>query len=89
MVHFLAESNNIPNYDFKLEIAFAFPSGEKDVPLRMQRSATELVETSLPEGIPGFSGSFFRCVNEDTTDMIMIRESLLKKKKGSLFGLFD
>ncbi|MBO7088877.1 MAG: hypothetical protein J6W70_03140, partial [Lentisphaeria bacterium] len=42
-VYFLAESANIPGYDFKLEVFFTFPDGGDDAPLQIDRSATEVV----------------------------------------------
>lgn len=87
-VYFLVESGNVPGYDFKLEITFSFPQKGDDMPLRMERNATELVDLALPEGLPGFSGANFSCVNEDQTDLVLIRKSALTEKKKSFFNLF-
>jgi len=92
-VYFLAESENVPGYDFKLEITFTFPKNGGDPPMRMERSATEFVNRVLPEGIPGFSGTTFDCLNQDQTDLVILRKSKIKdqnskKKDGWFFGLF-
>lgn len=79
-VYFLAESANIPGYDFKLEVIFAFPDGGGDAPLSIERSATEVVNRPIPEGVPGFSGSVMDCVTTDQTDFKLVRKSAAKKK---------
>ncbi len=84
-VYFLAESANIPGYDFKLEVFFTFPDGGGDAPLRIERSATEVVNRAIPEGVPGFSGSVMDCVTTDQSDVAMIRKSLMKTKKKNWF----
>ena len=84
-VYFLAESANIPGYDFKLEVFFTFPDGGDDPPLRVERSATEVVNRAIPEGVPGFSGSVMDCVTTDQTDIALVRKSLLKTKKKNWF----
>ena len=84
-VYFLAESANIPGYDFKLEVFFTFPNGGDDPPLRVERSATEVVNRAIPEGVPGFSGSVMDCVTTDQTDIALVRKSLLKTKKKNWF----
>ena len=84
-VYFLAESANIPGYDFKLEVFFTFPDGGDDPPLRVERSATEVVNRAIPEGVPGFSGSVMDCVTTDQTDIALVRKSLLKAKKKNWF----
>ena len=89
-VFFLAESTTIPGYDFKLEVYFQFPDGGDDPPLRIERSATEVVNRAIPEGVPGFSGSVMDCVTNVTSDVAMIRKSKLKTKKKNWFlNLFD
>ena len=84
-VYFLAESDNIPGYDFKLEVFFTFPDGGGDAPLRVERSATEVVNRAVPEGVPGFSGSVMDCVTTDQTDFALVRKSAMKTKKGNWF----
>ena len=84
-VYFLAESANIPGYDFKLEVFFSFPDGEDDVPLRVERSATEVVNRAIPEGVPGFSGSVMDCVTTVQSDVVMVRKSKMKAKKKNWF----
>jgi len=84
-VYFLAESDNIPGYDFKLEVFFSFPDGGEDAPLRIERSATEVVNKMVPEGVPGFSGSVMDCVTTDQTDFALVRKSSLKTKKKNWF----
>ena len=89
-VYFLAESANVPGYDFKLEVFFTFPDGGGDAPLRIERSATEVVNRAIPEGVPGFSGSVMDCVTTDQSDVAMVRKSLMKSKKKNWFlDLFD
>ncbi len=89
-IYFLAESANIPGYDFKLEVHFQFPDGGGDPPLRIERSATEVVNRAIPEGVPGFSGAVMDCVTTDQSDIAMVRKSLLKvKKKNWFLDLFD
>ena len=89
-VYFLAESANIPGYDFKLEVFFLFPDGGGDAPLRIERSATEVVNRAIPEGVPGFSGSVMDCVTTVQSDVVMIRKSRIKAKKKNWFlDLFD
>ena len=89
-VYFLAESGNIPGYDFKLEVHFQFPDGGGDAPFRVERSATEVVNRAIPEGVPGFSGSVMDCVTTVQSDVAMIRKSRLKAKKKNWFlDLFD
>ena len=89
-VYFLAESDNIPGYDFKLEVFFVFPDGGGDAPLQVERSATEVVNRAIPEGVPGFSGSMMDCVTTDQSEIRMVRKSLLKAKKKNWFlDLFD
>ena len=88
-VFFLAESANIPGYDFKLEVFFTFPDGGGDPPLRVERSATEVVNRAIPEGVPGFSGSVMDCVTTVQSDVVMIRKSAMKeKKKNWILDLF-
>ena len=82
-VYFLAESDNIPGYDFKLEVFFLFPDGGGDAPLRIERSATEVVNRAIPEGVPGFSGSVMDCVTTDQTDFALVRKSTMKTRKSS------
>ena len=84
-VYFLAESANIPGYDFKLEVFFTFPDGGGDAPLQIDRSATEVVNRAIPEGVPGFSGSVMDCVTTDQSEVVMVRKSLLKAKKKNWF----
>jgi len=84
-VYFLAESANIPGYDFKLEVHFQFPEDGGDPPFRVERSATEVVNRAIPEGVPGFSGSVMDCVTTDQSDIVMIRKSLMKTKKKNWF----
>ena len=84
-VYFLAESGNIPGYDFKLEVHFLFPNGGEDAPLRIERSATEVVNRAIPEGVPGFSGSVMDCVTTDQSEIVMVRKSLMKAKKKNWF----
>lgn len=84
-VYFLAESANIPGYDFKLEVFFTFPDGGGDAPLRVERSATEVVNRPIPEGVPGFSGSVMDCVTTDQTDFALVRKSAMKTKKSNWF----
>ena len=84
-VFFLAESGNIPGYDFKLEVHFLFPDGGGDAPLRIERSATEVVNRAIPEGVPGFSGSVMDCVTTDQSEIVMVRKSLMKAKKKNWF----
>ena len=84
-VYFLAESDNIPGYDFKLEVFFLFPDGGDDAPLRVERSATEVVNRAIPEGVPGFSGSVMDCVTTDQTDFALVRKSAVKTKKSNWF----
>ena len=84
-VYFLAESDNIPGYDFKLEVFFTFPDGGGDAPIRVERSATEVVNRAVPEGVPGFSGSVMDCVTTDQTDFALVRKSALKTKKKNWF----
>jgi len=84
-VDFLAESVNIPGYDFKLQVLFSFPDGGGDAPLRIERSATEVVNRPIPEGVPGFSGSVIDCVTTDQTDFALVRKSALEKKKRNWF----
>lgn len=89
-VFFLAESANIPGYDFKLEVHFQFPDGGDDPPFRVERSATEVVNRAIPEGVPGFSGSVMDCVTTVQSDVAMIRKSRVKAKKKNWFlDLFD
>ena len=89
-VYFLAESGNIPGYDFKLEVFFVFPDGGGDAPLQVERSATEVVNRAIPEGVPGFSGAVMDCVTTDQSEIRMVRKSLLKAKKKNWFlDLFD
>ena len=89
-VFFLAESGTIPGYDFKLEVYFQFPEDGDDPPLRVERSATEVVNRAIPEGVPGFSGSVMDCVTTVTSDVAMIRKSKMKAKKKNWFlDLFD
>ena len=89
-VFFLAESTNIPGYDFKLEVHFQFPDDGDDPPYRVERSATEVVNRSIPEGVPGFSGSVMDCVTTIQSDVAMIRKSKMKAKKKNWFlDLFD
>ena len=84
-VFFLAESANIPGYDFKLEVHFLFPTDGGDAPLRIERSATEVVNRAIPEGVPGFSGSVMDCVTTDQSEVIMVRKSAMKAKKKNWF----
>ena len=84
-VYFLAESANIPGYDFKLEVHFQFPEDGGDPPFRVERSATEVVNRAIPEGVPGFSGSVMDCVTTDQSDIVVIRKSLMKTKKKNWF----
>ena len=84
-VYFLAESGNIPGYDFKLEVFFVFPDGGGDAPLQIERSATEVVNRAIPEGVPGFSGSVMDCVTTDQSEVRMVRKSLMKAKKKNWF----
>ena len=84
-VYFLAESANIPGYDFKLEVFFSFPDGGDDAPLRVERSATEVVNRAIPEGVPGFSGSVMDCVTTDQTDFALVRKSSVQTKKKNWF----
>jgi len=84
-VYFLAESANIPGYDFKLEVYFTFPDGGDDAPLQIDRSATEVVNRAIPEGVPGFSGAVMDCVTTDQSEIVMVRKSLLKTKKKNWF----
>ena len=89
-VFFLAESANIPGYDFKLEVHFQFPDDGDDPPFRVERSATEVVNRAIPEGVPGFSGSVMDCVTTVQSDVAMIRKSKMKTKKKNWFlDLFD
>ena len=88
-VYFLAESANIPGYDFKLEVYFSFPDGGGDAPLQIDRSATEVVNRAIPEGVPGFSGAVMDCVTTDQSEIVMVRKSQLKaKKKNWVLDLF-
>ena len=87
-VYFLAESANIPGYDFKLEVFFTFPDGGGDAPLRVERSATEVVNRAIPEGVPGFSGSVMDCVTTDQSDFALVRKSAVKTKKNWFLDLF-
>ena len=87
-VYFLAESANIPGYDFKLEVFFTFPDGGGDAPLRVERSATEVVNRAIPEGGPGFSGSVMDCVTTDQMDFALVRKSAVKTKKNWFLDLF-
>ena len=84
-VYFLAESANIPGYDFKLEVFFSFPVDGGDAPLRVERSATEVVNRAIPEGVPGFSGSVMDCVTTDQTDFALVRKSSVQTKKKNWF----
>ena len=84
-VYFKAESANVPGYDFKLEVFFSFPAAGDDAPLRVERSATEVVNKAIPEGVPGFSGSVMDCITTDQTDFALIRKSALKGKKRNWF----
>ena len=84
-VYFLAESANIPGYDFKLEVHFLFPDDGDDPPFRIERSATEVVNRAIPEGVPGFSGSVMDCVTTVQSDVVMIRKSRMKAKKKNWF----
>ena len=84
-VYFLAESDNIPGYDFKLEVYFTFPDGGDDAPLQIDRSATEVVNRAIPEGVPGFSGSVMDCVTTDQSEVVMVRKSSMKTKKKNWF----
>jgi len=84
-VYFLAESENIPGYDFKLEVYFTFPDGGGDAPLQIDRSATEVVNRAIPEGVPGFSGSVMDCVTTDQSEVVMVRKSAMKAKKKNWF----
>ena len=89
-IFFLAESANIPGYDFKLEVHFQFPDDGDDPPFRVERSATEVVNRAIPEGVPGFSGSVMDCVTTVQSDVAMIRKSRVKAKKKNWFlDLFD
>ena len=89
-VFFLAESANIPGYDFKLEVHFLFPDDGDDPPFRVERSATEVVNRAIPEGVPGFSGSVMDCVTHDDSLLILVRKALMKEKKKNWFlDLFD
>jgi len=83
-VYFKAESANVPGYDFKLEVFFTFPD-ESDAPLRIERTATEVVNKAIPEGVPGFSGSVMYCVTTDQTDFALVRKSAMKTKKRNWF----
>ena len=76
-VYFKAESVNVPGYDFKLEVFFTFPD-ESDAPLRIERTATEVVNHAIPEGVPGFSGSVMDCMTTDQSEVVMVRKSYLK-----------
>ena len=87
-VYFLAESANIPGYDFKLEVFFTFPDGGGDAPLSVERSATEVVNRPIPEGVPGFSGSVMDCVTTDQTDFKLVRKNAVKKKRNWFLDLF-
>ena len=84
-VYFKAESANVPGYDFKLEVFFTFPDGGGDAPLRVERSATEVVNKAIPEGVPGFSGSVMDCITTDQTDFALVRKSAMKTKKSNWF----
>lgn len=84
-VYFLAESGNIPGYDFKLEVYFVFPDGGGDAPLQIERSATEVVNRAIPEGVPGFSGSVMDCVTTVQSEVRMVRKSSMQAKKKSWF----
>ena len=84
-IYFKAESANVPGYDFKLEVFFTFPDGGGDAPLRVERSATEVVNKAIPEGVPGFSGSVMDCVTTDQTDFALVRKSAIKTKKRNWF----
>lgn len=84
-VYFLAESGIIPGYDFKLEVFFTFPDGGGDAPLQVERSATEVVNRAIPEGVPGFSGSVMDCVTTVQSEIRMVRKSSLKVKKKNWF----
>ena len=84
-VYFLAESENIPGYDFKLEVYFVFPDGGGDAPFQVERSATEVVNRAIPEGVPGFSGSVMDCVTTDQSEVVMVRKSSMKAKKKNWF----
>ncbi len=89
-VFFLAESANIPGYDFKLEVHFQFPDDGDDPPFRVERSATEVVNRAIPEGVPGFSGAVMDCVTHDDSLLILVRKALMKEKKKNWFlDLFD
>ncbi len=89
-VSFLAESATIPGYDFKLEVHFQFPEDGDDPPFRVERSATEVVNRPIPEGVPGFSGSVMDCVTTVQSDLAMVRKSKIKAKKKNWFlTLFD
>ena len=89
-VFFLAESANIPGYDFKLEVHFQFPDDGDDPPYRVERSATEVVNRTIPEGVPGFSGSVMDCVTTVQSDVALVRKSRMKAKKKNWFlDLFD
>ncbi len=89
-VSFLAESATIPGYDFKLEVHFQFPEDGDDPPFRVERSATEVVNRAIPEGVPGFSGSVMDCVTTVQSDLAMVRKSKMKAKKKNWFlDLFD
>lgn len=89
-VSFLAESATIPGYDFKLEVHFQFPEDGDDPPYRVERSATEVVNRAIPEGVPGFSGSVMDCVTTVQSDLAMVRKSKMKAKKKNWFlNLFD
>jgi len=87
-VYFLAESENIPGYDFKLEVYFTFPDGGGDPPLQIDRSATEVVNRAIPEGVPGFSGAVMDCVTTDQSEIRMVRKSMIKSKKKNWFDFF-
>jgi len=77
-VYLLAESANTPGYDFKLEVYFTFPDGGSDAPLQIERSATEVVDQAIPEGVPGFSGTVMNCVTHVESTVFMVRKTALK-----------
>lgn len=77
-VYLLTESANTPGYDFKLEVYFTFPDGRSDAPLQIERSATEVVDQAIPEGVPGFSGTVMNCVTHIESTVFMVRKTALK-----------
>ena len=73
-VYFLAESDSVPGYDFKLEVFFSFLESGDDAPLQIERNATEVVNRTIPEGVPGFSSAELDCVTKDVSIIRMIRQ---------------